>query len=363
MSLPALLDRVLQDPLRLARSGQRAIGYLGWDVPIELICAAGAAPVHLGTLAVENSELANRFLESSFSVQSRAVAQHWLAGALDSLEAVIFSRSDDSAQRLYYYLCELQRMGECQGPKPLLYDLARIRRSSSVAHTIESTRLLAAALGVDEQRLPEAIDRWSARASLLGALAELRESGAPPPGGLAHRIIRAACTDWSIEFDASLREWLAQPATTRPRNRVLLVGSVPTDESLHDVIEVDGVVVVQEINESYSATDPLSVAAELPESAGAIEIIARRCYQQKASAASLLQSPAEIVRAARAQRADGVIVWMLATDTGLAWEAPRIERALSDARIPTLMLTSQPQISSADALAQIQEFRRGLGTT
>lgn len=361
MSLPALLDRVLSDPLGSVKTGHRAIGYLGWDVPIELIFAADAMPVHLGNLAVENSELADRFLESSFSAQSRAVAQRWLAKDLDALEAVVFSRSDDSAQRLYYYLCELQRMGECEGPRPLLYDLARIRRSSSVAHTIESTRSLAAALGADEKRLPEGIGRRSARATLLGAVAKLRESNAPPPGAFAHRIIRAAWTDWSNEFDASLREWLAQPVATRPRKRVLLVGSVPTDESLHDVIEVDGAVVVQEINESYSATHQVhDVAGRAPDSAGAIGIVARRCHQQTTAATALLQSPDEIVKSARAVRADGVIVWMLATDTGLAWEAPRIERALRDAGLPTLMLTSQPQRLSADALGQIEQFRRAL---
>jgi hypothetical protein len=51
---------------------------------------------------------------------------------------------------------------------------------------------------------------------------------------------------------------------------------------------------------------------------------------------------------------------MLATDTGLAWEAPRIERALAEAGLPTLVLTSQPPTLSADALAQIEQFRRTL---
>jgi hypothetical protein len=357
MSLPALLNRVLPDPLGSVKPDHRAVGYLGWDVPIELILAAGATPVHLGNLTIENSELADCFLESSFSAQSRAVAQRWLTKDLDALEAVIFSRSDDSAQRLYYYLCELQRMGECAGPTPLLYDLARIRRSSSVAHTVQSTRVLAAALDADEKLVPDAIGRKSARASLLGALATLRVSDAPPPGALAHRIIRAAWTDWSDEFDASLRQWLAQPDATRPRKRVLLVGSAPMDETLHEVIEVDGVVVVQEIDESYSIADEVPDVAV---GADAIESVAHRCHRQITAAADLLQSPAQIVTAAREARADGVVIWMLATDTGLGWEAPRIERALAEAGLPTLVLTSQPPTLSADALAQIEQFRRTL---
>ena len=41
----------------------------------------------------------------------RSIAEQWLTGELDFLDAVVFPRSDDSAQRLYYYLCELQRRG------------------------------------------------------------------------------------------------------------------------------------------------------------------------------------------------------------------------------------------------------------
>lgn len=377
MSLPALLARVLSDPLHAVGSGS-AIGYLGWDVPVELILAAGAVPVQLAALpAASDVGLADRYLENSFSAQSRTVAQRWLSGGLDALSAVIFSRSDDSAQRLYYYLCELQRFGETKGPRPLLYDLARIGRATSIAHTLESTRSLAAAIGVDEVRLDAAIQRVSGRLNLLDALARLRASDSVPSGHLAYRIVRAARTDWSEAFDTSLRAWLAAPATMKPRKRVLLVGSVPPDDQLHMAIETHDVLVVGEINQACAladsnaafagraspGTDPAAsptVADESSASRG-IAAVARRRYQQTVAASALLQSPAEIVRAAQALRADGVIVWMLATDTGLAWEAPRIDRALHEAQLPALTLTSQPESLSPDALARIAQFRNMLG--
>lgn len=385
MSLLSLLNRTLDDPLQAARS-RRAIGYLGWDVPVELILAAGAVPVQLSALAHSGATtLADRFLESSFSAESRVVADRWLAGDLDCLEAVIFSRSDDNAQRLYYYLCELQRMGECKGPRPVLYDLARIQRASSVAHTIESTHALASSISVDESKLGVAIQRVAARQALLRELAKLRMADEVPLGSVAHRIVRGARADWSGEFDGSMRQWLAGAATVEPRKRVLLVGSVPFDDHVHAAIEVDGVAVVGEINQACSAASlPLPVSrathsngssAELSaESAfggdlnsglgtsSSMEIIAHRCYEQTRAISTLLQSPTDIVKAARTLRADGVIVWMLATDTGLAWEAPRIERALREASLPTLMLTSQPQTLSAEALAQIAQFRSALET-
>lgn len=354
MSSLTQLNRTLEDPLHAARS-RRAIGYLGWDVPVELILAAGAAPVQLSALPDSgNRTLADRFLESSFSSQSRVVADRWLAGDLDCLDSVIFSRSDDNAQRLYYYLCELQRMGECKGPRPLLYDLARIQRESSVAHTIESTQALASAVGVDDSRLGAAIERVATRQALLSELAKLRAQDVTPPGSVAHRIVRAARADWSDEFDRSMQQWLASPAAVQPLKRVLLVGSVPSDDHVHAAIEVDGTVVVGEINEACSI-------APIPTHAGnSVAVIARRCYEQTRAISALLQSPGDIVKAARALRADGVVVWMLATDTGLAWEAPRMERALREASLPTLMLTSQPPTLSAQALTEIAHFRRTL---
>lgn len=363
MNLPALLDRMSSEPLH-ALGSRRAIGYLGWDVPVELILAAGAVPVQLASVpAAADIGLAERYLENSFSAQSRTVAQLWLSGELDALSDVIFSRSDDSAQRLYYYLCELQRFGESKGPRPLLYDLARIGRATSVAHTLASTRSLAAAISVDEARLDAAIQRVSGRLELLDALARLRACDSVPSGHLAYRIVRAARADWSEAFDTSLRAWLAEPVTMKPRKRVLLVGSVPPDDRLHAAIETDDVFVVGEINPA-SALASSDAAAERDQqtvgASGGIEAVAGRCYQQAVTASAMLQSPAEIVKAAQALRADGVIVWMLSTDTGLAWEAPRIARALSEAKLPALTLTSQPDVPGADALAQIAQFRNML---
>jgi benzoyl-CoA reductase/2-hydroxyglutaryl-CoA dehydratase subunit BcrC/BadD/HgdB len=354
MTLATLLNRALGDPLHAARS-RRSMGHLGWDVPVELILAADAVPVQLSELPCSgDTARADRFLESSFSAPSRVVAERWLAGDLDCLESVIFSRSDDSAQRLYYYLCELQRMGECKGPRPLLYDLARIQRATSVAHTVESTRALAATIGVDESRLMATIARVDARRALLNELETLRLKDEVPLGSVSHRIAAGARADWSDEFDESLREWLVGPTLVAPRKRVLLVGSVPSDDHVHAALEVDGTVVVGEINEAASATQRANHTGD------PIEIVARRCHEQTSAIRKLLQSPAGIVAEAQALRADGVIVWMLATDTGLAWQAPRIESALRAASLPTLLLTSQPQTLSTEALTRIGAFRLAL---
>ena len=345
----------LAQPMQHPGSG-RAIGMLGADIPVELILAADAMPRPLGANIDQHRDLglADRFVENSFSLASRVVAQQWLSGELDALDAVVFSRGDDSAQRLYYYLCELQRSGECGGPRPLIYDIASIPRSSSLAHTVDSTRSLAAAIGVRDDRLPAAVQRVAERAQLLNQLSHLRASDAVPLGSVAHRMFRAARADWSEEFERSLRTWLTSPQLIEPARRVLLVGSVPADERLHLALEVEGGVIIGEINET-----PRLIPAD-EQGLIDVESIARRTYLQTRAARGLLRTPSDILKAARALRADAVIVWMLATDTGLAWESPRIERALSDAALPLLRLTSQPDVWDEQTLARATQFVAGV---
>jgi benzoyl-CoA reductase/2-hydroxyglutaryl-CoA dehydratase subunit BcrC/BadD/HgdB len=361
MNLEALVDRVLTDPLRAARSagarGGRAIGYVGPDIPVELILAASAIPVRLCGTPAEATPGAERYLEASFSPESRSIAEQWLTGALDCLESVIFSRSDDSAQRLYYYLCELQRRGDCGGPKPLLYDLARIKRGLSLAHTIESTRRLAAELNVSEADLHGATARVNARLALLSELSALRAATPAPQGSLVHRITRASHCDWSMEFDRALERWLAAPVYADSRRRVLLVGSAPPDERLHRAVESAGATVVEELNDLSAA--PLASSSRC---ANALEATAQRCYRTIGAIRSLLQSPQDICRRAHELRVQGVIVWLIATETGLAWEAPHLERALRDAGVPVLLLTLQPWACEAETLRAVEQFVRTLET-
>ena len=128
------------------------------------------------------------FLESAHAPELRIIVEQWLAGELDFLDAVIFSRTDESAQRIYYYLCELQRRGLCGGPRPLLFDLAKIARPTSIEHSRESTRRLAEELG--SEGCGPCISR-TARCATRGAvggrpLASTRERAAARQHCVAH---------------------------------------------------------------------------------------------------------------------------------------------------------------------------------
>jgi hypothetical protein len=138
-AIERLVEDTLRDPLAAARAhaqaGGRVIGYVGAEVPVELIVASGAFALRVPSFAQAGTPMAGRYLESSFSPDIRSIAEQYLQGTLDFLDAIIFPRSNDSAQRLYYYLCELRSRGLVDGPNPLIYDLAKIPRATSLRHT------------------------------------------------------------------------------------------------------------------------------------------------------------------------------------------------------------------------------------
>ena len=96
------LQRLRQDPQAVARAaaaaGQPVTGYVGSDAPVALILAGGALPVRLRATPGTPDPRIDDFVESSFAPELRAIAAQWLGGALDHLQAVVFSRSDDSGQ-------------------------------------------------------------------------------------------------------------------------------------------------------------------------------------------------------------------------------------------------------------------------
>src|ERR1700689_2158605 len=129
----------LLDPLAQARahaaSGRRGIGFVGAGITGERIIASGAYPVRLASAVDANTDAADRYLESTFMPDVRSIAEQYLQGALNFMHSIILPRSNDSAQRLYYYLSDLRTRQFRAAPVPLIFDLAKIPRDTSKLHS------------------------------------------------------------------------------------------------------------------------------------------------------------------------------------------------------------------------------------
>ncbi len=360
-TLEELLDATLRDPSAAARkaraAGVRVIGIVGGDIPVELILAAGALPLRLTAAGATTSAEADRYLEPSFHPLERSIAQRWLTGELDFMDSVVFTRGSDSAQRLYYYLCELQRQQRCRGPKPLLYDVSKIQRDSSAAYTRSATAGLAAALGSKPELMRASLQLRNRRRDLLRRLQRLRWADAVPPGSLVEQIARASdCCEPTV-FDQSLEAWLTQPMTVPADRRLLLLGSGPADERLHRAAERAGGVIVAEVGDhliNYLAA-PLTGAGE------PLDAISRH-YQQLAAGPRAFVSPTTpLLESLTRTRADGVIIWLLEQEEALVWDLPAQLHALRERSIPCLSLLRQHCSDDDAALHAIDRFIAGQG--
>ena len=352
---PGHVQRLLDDPLAVARAaaqaGTRVVGYFGHDVPVALIIAADALPVRLHGVAGRRTPRAAEFLESAHLPEIRDLVEQWLTGALDFMHAVIFPRSDDSAQRIYYYLCELQRRRICGGPVPLLYDVASISRSTSREYTLTSTRRLAQQLGSHPSRLDEAVQRVARRAATLAEIHARRAHAAPLPGSVAWRVARAAGCDWREEFDAAFQQWLpTAPVLPAPR-RLVLAGNPAPQDSLHRAIEAAGGSVVLELTES----EPVALSSQ----ADPIEAIASQFHTRRSPVLSMRADSDWLADRARGARVAGVVLWLIEEDEALPWEIARQVRRLK-ADLPVLLLSRQSWSADARALTQLGEFVAGL---
>jgi hypothetical protein len=353
MSFQTLIETDFLDLARKhAADGGRVVGYVGDDIPVELILAAGSLPVRLFGRANAPTPDADRLLESSFVPAIRHIAQQCLSGELDFMDAVVLPRNNDSAQRLYYYLCEVQRNG-ARIPRPLMFDLALIERETSRSHSRESTRLLASQLGADLSRLPAAALQVAQRRTRLADLVAALKTDDPPLGSAVQKFVRSSGQLWNESADAALVEAMATlPRSSRPR-RIMLLGSEPADDRLHVAVERAGGSVVWDLT-----TAALDIDGGVH--ALTIDAIADLCCDRarRARRATLGE---ELARYARELRADAAIIWLIEEDEGLVWRLPRQAATLRSLGIPVMQLTRQRSPGDDTALEQIREFVSTLG--
>jgi len=337
------IDAILADPLAPARGAARAVGYVGFDVPIDLLLAPPIHAVHLPWRAAASFPNAGRWLESGFPDWSRAILEDWTAGRFDFLDKVIFTRGDDAAQRLYYYICELQRRGDIGGPEPLIFDIARIGRETSVGRTVRSVRRLADRIGLSEDDLRAGIARANARRARFAQWEAAREGD----GAAYARIARAS-------LYAPVDELLGDGVKPRPAGKggVLLAGSVPPDETLHEAVEAAGWSVTGEANDlSLMRHGPA-----VPTDGDPAEAIGRQAQALPLGARSFANRGPIVVEAARRARAGAVILWYVEEDEAQVWQIPAQVEELAAAGIPTLVLTRRKWSGGDDTVARIQDF-------
>jgi len=336
-TLEATLDAILGDPLRDARAHGAALGYLGPDIPLDVLLAAGRPVVHLPWHADRVTPFADRWLESGFPGWAHSILEDWHDRRFTCLSQVVFSRACDASQRLYYYVCELQRRGDLAGPEALIFDMALVPRETSLAHAAAGVSKLCGQLGIESAALGEAIARTNRQRRQFDELQSTRGEGV-----VHEKIARASLyADLAQVLEGQVLQQVSTaatgPARTR-RRRLVLAGSAPPDGRLHRAAASAGADFVAEAHVHGLTRLGLPVQEGTPDHARAI---AQQLRSSSIGPRSFLDRATWLLDQARRAHADAVVLWLTREDEALGWHVPAQRKALEEAGLPVLLLTGR----------------------
>ncbi|RAY16029.1 2-hydroxyacyl-CoA dehydratase [Actinomadura craniellae] len=337
----AELTRIYTDRAAAARGGP-VYGYVGADVPVEQLTAAGVLPVRLWGDPAGDTAPGDRYLGKGLDPVARSVLTRLLAGAYGTLDRVVVSRDCEASLRLFYALRELRRVEpELDLPEPYLVDVLHLPHRTT-------TRYVRARLEQFRDRLhdwtgttadlPGAIARHDEQRRLLAEAAELRRAVPARLTGTEFLAVAGAGTVLPVTEHLDLLRRLLAEAADLPEHtgrRIFLTGSGHDTPEVYRALEGAGHLVVGEDHDWGDLLHLRQVGT------GTLTALAER-YQHNgptAQRATTRARAAHTAAAARACRAEALVGYARRGDEAPPWDFPAQRAALPE--LPAALLERQ----------------------
>lgn len=350
-------------------AGGKVVGYLSNAIPLEVIHAAGMLPIHLSGDPAAETPLADRFLEPAFDPFTRSVLQRLLAGDFSFVDLLVLPRSNDSYQRLYYYLCELHRKHpEWKLPPVYLLDLLHSPRPSTAEHNLKKltvfSRFLSDFAGseVTDSDLAGAIHSYNKARVQLQRFTSLRaRKDIFIPSTLAHAIYAGAqslpiqvFTTHLTSLNDALSKEGANDAHTK---RVIIAGNGLDHPLLHRCMDALGVQVVGD----YHSLGNHFLVSRVDEDKAPMLALNDHYHGEIKSTRSFAPNVAEVADFAQQQNADAVVFFYLLREEALTWHYPRQRNAAEAAGLGTVLLNEQDyRMNEENLLPLLKGVLKGL---
>ena len=328
------------------RDGGKVVGYVGADVPRELIAAAGLLPLRLHG-GGPGSGLADEILGPGVDPPARLV----LAGLLDPgrlpIDFLLLCHDSDSTVRLY---TSLRALGDREGlPETHFLDLLHLPAETTAGYNLDRLAELLATLEawagrpVTTDELLTAIAETNESRRLIGRLLAFRRAAPPLIGGAdALAAIGAGTGLPAGEFNHLLSALLDElpDGDPRPGRRLYLTGSGHASNEVYQAIEERGWVVIGEDHDWGEALadglvdeniDPLAALSQRYHTGSALG----RRHGSNERAAFTAQE-------AEAGGAELVLAWIRAGDDAHAWDVPEQRRRLAERGLTLAVLDRRP---------------------
>jgi benzoyl-CoA reductase/2-hydroxyglutaryl-CoA dehydratase subunit BcrC/BadD/HgdB len=334
----------LADAKAVKAAGGKVVGYISNNVPLELIHAAGAFPVQLAARPGPTPR-ADEYMEPLFDPVVRSVFEQVLTGGLDFLDLIVLPRSNDSFQRFYYYLSEVNRSGAAKTPEPVLYDLLKLPTATSAAYNLKRTREFADRLqaltgrSLDNAAINASIAVYNRIRGGLAGVSALRHAPTRLTGAAAFLAYAAVGTAPAETVADQLGALAASNPAPRPAGpRVILIGSAPDQPTLHAEVAAAGGEVVADY---HWRGEPL-LGPPVAIGNDPIAALSDHYHRHSFATRSFPAQTGDLVALAASAGADCAIFWYLAEEEALVWEYPAQAAALQAAGLRTLVLNAQP---------------------
>ncbi|HHX24542.1 MAG TPA: 2-hydroxyacyl-CoA dehydratase [Thermoanaerobacterales bacterium] len=344
------------------KAGKKVVGYLGNDVPDELLIAADYLPVRISGNCKITLVEADKYLEYSFDPVVRSQFQKIVDGSLYALmDHLVISNSTDVLIRLYYYLREIRRI-EPEKPIPPIYFLDMLftrtrthqvynfNRMNKFKKTIETW------IGKDitEKDLKKSIDICNENRDLLRQIEELRICDKPRITGMeALHLIGSSMYMPKQEHSLLLKQFLEshKELPDVSGKRIFVTGSVHEDISFYELVERAGAVIVAEDHDMGNRYFDKNVETDSDLLHSIVNRYMLRMFSPKKAFVS--QRVAALKEQIERTKPDGVIFFMRQYDDPSSWDYPEQAKMLKELNIPSLLLVRQPHdLSKADGLKE-----------
>lgn len=337
---------------RWRSSEHPVIGYVGADVPVELLTAAATVPLRLAGDPTADRTLGDRYLGTGLDPVARSVLSGLLAGAYP-IDCLVVSRDCEASLRLFYAVRELRRVEPALAlPETWLVDILHLPHRTTTAYNTVRIAQLRDHLGdwtgrrVDDGVLAAAIEAHDEQRALLAELARLRHARPAAMSGTQFLAVVGAGTAMPVaDHIKLLRALLGEAGATGlagPGRRAFLTGSSHDTASVYRAIEEHDVTIVGEDHDwgellFTRRTGPLSAGA----AAGTlVEALAER-YQYNGPSAARSTVRARAAHAAERSRECGaelLICYARRHDEAPSWDFSRQAEACE---LPTIVLQRQ----------------------
>jgi benzoyl-CoA reductase subunit C len=325
------------------------VGYLGLDVPVELIIAAGMLPVRIRSDGPEYDEHALGLVEGESNPGLLSLISRLIDGTYDYLDALAICSRPPHYGEVFGLLRELKHNDPRMfAPRIALADIHHADRISTRQFNRDSVRQFRKTLerwsgkAISEARLSDAVSLVNKNRRLLSKVSNLRTGNVPKLSGMnALKIIGSSELMPRERHNDLLQGFLdhSDDLAALPGMRLLYSGSETDRLAIYELIEAAGTVIVADDQDRGSR----SVEGLVNESEHPIDAITSR-YQFRPPSASGFGKVCRInylESLFASAKPDGVVFHIQASDHPAAWEYPVLRQVLTDIGMPQIELGPQ----------------------